>query len=150
MVESMKEPCVYIWHGPETPNPADQGVYIFGVSTDDNLETTSPNEAGRAHQLLVRQALADNGIPTTAEEYPTSNVGVHIRYNPGGSVTLLPSQQIYDLSQIFYPNGNAPSVWTPMSQKWSEEENNDSPPFDLTLYRRVVGISLFLYRRALK
>ena len=143
MTESLKEPCVYIWHGPATEDPSQQGVYIFGVSTDDNLETTSQNEAGRAQQLLVRQALADNGIPTTATENPDQIVGIHIVYNPDDSMTLRPTQQIHDLAKIFYPTGGVPRVLTPMREKWNEEENNNSPPFDLTLYRRVVGILLF-------
>lgn len=83
MVVTLKEPCVYTWHGPKMSDPTERGVYIFGVSTDDNLEITSPNAAGRAQQLAVRQALADNGIPTTAEEYPSSNMGCSYQVQRG-------------------------------------------------------------------
>jgi hypothetical protein len=96
MIPSTADPCVLIWRGPPTPILEEQGEYFIGISTDDNLETTSPNKAGRDHCLVVRQAMADNGIPTTSEELPDQNIGVAISYDSRRSTTLRPTQQIAD------------------------------------------------------
>ena len=108
MVPSNSNPCILYWSSPSTTsNHDDSGELLLGISTDVSLETVKPNAVSRNHLQVIRNAYAEHGIKSVAEDNRNQIIGIAISCGEDDSITLTCPTQICDLVKIFFSSNEA-------------------------------------------
>jgi hypothetical protein len=127
---SVYHPCLFI------KRTEGAGLLIAGIATDDMLQGSSKNEAGRRELVELRKGL-DSRHEWKHYEEPGDVLGAMIKAHDDGSVTMVQVAEVRKIKAAFYPEG-APVTLTPADVGAVSEGMEER--VDSTSYKSKLGI----------
>jgi hypothetical protein len=127
------EPCLY------TLETEEGSMAILLTVDDTRVGYTRRNDFDKLYQTFEDHPQL---IPTV-QPNPESYTGYRIEHNSNGTVSL--SQPGY-LKKLFFKykiDDSSPYFDVPMDPKFSDEGQNDSPPYDLKAFQELIGELMF-------